>query len=478
MRSLWMRLTGAFILIVLLYGAVNTYLINRATKEQFSLYTSQTGLTWAKSLAPSLEQYYSENGSWQGVESFFQSPSGGMSSMMMGDMMQGMSSDMMEMETTNIWDMMGFQLVLVDSNGWVQTDTSSHLVETQLKESDLASGVSLMLDNTQIGTLLALDTSVSPDSASNDFVRTLNTTSWQASLVAAFFALIIGSLLFRQIIAPIHAVTDAARKIASGNLGQRIPESGGDEVGQMAQTFNQMADSLEYNRQLRQNMTADISHELRTPLSIIQGNLEAMMDGVLPASPKEIASLHDETLLLNRLVADLHLLSVAEAGQLNLDLIDTDLLTLLNQLVVSMRPTADALQINLIMDSPTSCPTLRLDADRTNQILQNLIANALRYTPADGIITIRVRPESQAVHVDVIDTGAGIAASDLPHIFDRFYRAEKSRSRTNGGSGIGLAIVRQLMQAQGGEVAVKSPVHVRDDGSGYGSCFTLTFPLS
>ncbi|NQU31093.1 MAG: HAMP domain-containing protein, partial [Anaerolineae bacterium] len=247
MRSLWMRLTSAFILIVLLYGAVNTYLINRATKEQFSLYTSQTGLTWAENLAPSLEQYYLENGSWQGVESFFQSPVGGMSSLMVAEMMQRMSSDMMEMETTNIWDMMGFQLVLVDSNGWVQTDTSSHLIETKLNESDLASGVSLMLDNTQIGTLLALDTSLSSDSASNDFVRTLNATSWQASLVAAFFALIFGSLLFRQIIAPIHAVTDAARKITSGNLGQRIPESGGDEVGQMAQTFNQMADSLEHN---------------------------------------------------------------------------------------------------------------------------------------------------------------------------------------------------------------------------------------
>lgn len=475
MRSLWMRLTGAFILIVILYGAVDTFLINRATQEQFSLYTSQTGLAWAENLAPSLEQYYAENGSWQGVGSVFQSPSVGMSTMMMGDMMQGMPSAMME--TSNIWDMMGFQLILVDLNGWVQTDTSSHLVETQLERIDLTTGVPLMLGNTQIGTLLALDTSLSPDSASNDFVRTLNATTWQASLIAALFALVIGSLLFRQIIAPIHALTDAARKIAAGNLSQRVPENRSDEVGQMAQTFNQMADALEHNRQLRQNMTADISHELRTPLSIIQSNLEAMMDGVLPASPDEIASLHEETLLLNRLIEDLHLLSIAEAGQLRLDLADTDLPRLLKQIVVSLRPTAEALHVGLDTDLPESCPTLRLDADRMNQILQNLIANALRYTPADGTITIRVRPEGHAVHVDVSDTGAGVAADDLPHIFNRFYRAEKSRNRASGGSGIGLAIVRQLIQAQGGEVSVKSPVHVHDDGSGYGSCFTLTFPL-
>ena len=477
MRSLWMRLTGAFILVILLYGTVDNFLVHRSTQEQFKRYTSQTGLAWAERLAPSLEQYYETNGSWEGADSIFQSSSMGMPSMMMGNMMMGdMQSEMME--TSNVWDMMGFQLVLVDLNGWVQTDTSGNLAEAQLTASDLTTGISLMLDNAQIGTLLALDTSLSPDSASNAFVHTLSTTNWQASLVAAFFALIIGSLLFRQIISPIRSVTDAARKIATGDLDQRVPEGSSDEIGQMAQTFNQMADALEHDRLLRQNMTADIAHELRTPLSIIQGNLEAMMDGVLPSNPKEIASLHEETLLLNRLVADLRLLSLAEAGQLHLDRTDTDILALVKQIVVSLQPTADALHVALVTDLPVSCPNLRLDIDRTNQIFHNIIANALRFTPADGKITVHARLTEEAILVDISDTGTGIAPDDLPYIFDRFYRGEKSRNRASGGSGIGLAIVRQLMQAQGGDVEVKSPVQVENDDTQYGSCFTLSFPLS
>ncbi len=475
MRSLWMRLMGAFILIIFLYGAVDNFLFRHATEEQFQLYTSQTGLAWAEGLKPSLEDYYAEKGSWQGAENLFQSPANGMPPMMGRMNQNGMHAEMMKNQ--NVWDMMGFQLVLADADGFVQADTSGTLAGTQLAKSDLSAGVPLMQGAFQIGTILALDTVSIPDSASNTFVRTLSTVTWQSSLLAAIFALVIGSLLFRQIISPIRSVTEAAKKIASGDLSHRVPENGSDEVGQMAQTFNQMAGSLAYDRQLRRNMTADISHELRTPLSIIQGNLEAMMDGVLPPSPEEIASLHDETMLLSRLVADLHTLSVAEAGKLALELIDTDILALLRQTVANFQPTSKELDITLETSFPEKCPALKLDYDRTCQIVQNLISNALRYTPANGTITVQVSLDSQAVWVDVSDTGKGIFPDDLPHIFDRFFRGDKSRNRNSGGSGIGLAIVRQLMQAQGGEVDVKSPVLVRDDGSGYGSCFRLTFPL-
>ncbi len=476
MRSLWMRLMGAFILVVFLYGLVDTFLVHQATQEQFKLYTSQTGLAWAQSLAPSLEQYYAANGSWQDVESVFRSPpTGGQSSMMGGMMSGGMHTEMMS--TENVWDMMGFQLVLADADGWVQADTSDTLIGTQLPEADLSAGVPLMVAGSQTGTLLALDMILIPDSVSNNFVRTLTTATWKSSLLAAFFAFIIGSLLFRQIISPIRSVTEAARKIAAGDLNERVPEYSRDEVGQMAQTFNQMADALEHDRLLRRNMTADISHELRTPLSIIQGNLEAMIDGVLPASAQEIASLHDETVLLSRLVEDLHLLSIAEAGQLRLEQVDTDILSLLEQTLANMRPAAEALNITLETSLPTSCPALKLDHIRTNQVFQNLISNALRYTPSGGAVTVHVEYDPQTVFVDISDTGIGIVADDLPHIFDRFFRGDKSRNRSSGGSGIGLAIVRQLMQAQGGQVDVKSPLHLRDNGTGYGSCFRLTFPI-
>ena len=475
MRSLWMRLMGAFILIIFLYGAADNFLFRRATEEQFQLFTSQTGLAWAEGLKPSLEEYYAEKSGWQGVENIFQSPTNGMSPMMGRMNQNGMHAEMMKKQ--NVWEMMGFQLVLADADGFVQADTSGTLTGTQLAKSDLSTGVPLMQGASQIGTILALDTVSIPNSASNTFIRTLGTVTWQSSLLAALFALVIGSLLFRQIISPIRSVTEAAKKIASGDLSHRVPENSSDEVGQMAQTFNQMAASLAYDRQLRRNMTADISHELRTPLSIIQGNLEAMMDGVLPPSLEEIASLHDETMLLSRLIEDLHTLSVAEAGKLELELIDTDILALLRQTVANFQPAAKELDITLATSFPEQCPPLKLDYDRTCQIIQNLISNALRYTPPNGTITIQVRLGSEAVWVDISDTGRGISPDDLPYIFDRFFRGDKSRNRNSGGSGIGLAIVRQLMQAQGGEVSVKSPTVVRNDGSGYGSCFTLTFPL-
>lgn len=478
MRSLWIRLMGAFILVIFLYGLVDTFLVHQATQEQFKLYTSQTGLAWAESLAPSLEEYYAESGGWHGVGNVFGSPSpGNMPSMMGGGMMGGeMHSEMMGSE--NIWGMMGFQLVLADVDGWVQADTSDTLIGMQLPEADLSAGVPLMWKEAQVGTLLVLDTILVPDSASNNFVRTLSTATWQSSLLAALFALVIGSLLFRQIISPIRSITEAAKKIAAGDLDQRVPEKSSDEVGQMAQTFNQMADALEHDRRLRRNMTADISHELRTPLSIIQGNLEAMMDGVLPSTPQEIASLHDETLLLSRLIEDLHMLSIAEAGQLHLELVETDILALLEQTVSTMRPAAEGLGIKLEAFLPDSVPMLKLDHDRINQILQNLISNALRYTPSGGTISVSAEHNSQAVFIELSDTGGGIAAEDIPHIFDRFFRGEKSRNRSSGGSGIGLAIVRQLMQAQGGHVDVKSPIHSRDDGTGYGTCFKLTLPVA
>ncbi|MCF6277501.1 MAG: ATP-binding protein [Anaerolineales bacterium] len=475
MRSLWMRMTGAFVLIVLLYGVVNIFLVNKAAQEEFSQYTSQTGIAWAERLAPALEEYYAENGSWQGVSSVLQSPTIGMSPMMMGNMSPEMSAGMMDI--SGLWDMMGFQLCLVDAQGTVQMDTSGGLVDIQLTPSDLKGGIPLRLENTQIGVLLALDTSLSPNSVSNNFVRTLNASVWQASLITTLFAVLIGSMLFRQIIAPVRAVTDAARKIAAGNLEQRVLVDRNDEVGQMAQTFNQMADALEHDRQLRRNMTADIAHELRTPLSVIQGNLEAMLDDVLPMNAEEISSLHEETVLLTRLVADLHLLSLADAGQLHLNLNELDLAALLKQIAASLRPMADSLHVEIVMDFPKTCPILRLDSDRTSQIIHNLLSNALRYTPAGGTITMRIRLTAQSVLVDISDTGAGIPEDALAHIFDRFYRAEKSRNRASGGSGIGLAIVKQLMQAQGGDVSVKSPCQMREDGSGFGSCFTLEFPI-
>jgi signal transduction histidine kinase len=299
---------------------------------------------------------------------------------------------------------------------------------------------------------------------------------WLSSLVTGILAMGLGIFLFRQIVAPIRAVTAAAQQIASGQLQHRVSVTSRDEVGQLAETFNQMADALANDLQTRRNLIADVAHELRTPLSVIRANLEAMLDGVLPANDQEIASLHEEVTLLSRLVADLNLLSIAEAGQLKLEQIEIAPAELVYRVIERMATQAEAQAIILLEEVAPALPMVRADADRLGQVLVNLVGNALRYTPAKGQVIVRAYQETARsiepeVIISVSDTGSGIVPEDLPHVFDRFYRADKSRTRTSGGSGIGLAIVKQLVEVHGGRVWVESQL-------GQGTTFFLTLPPS
>jgi signal transduction histidine kinase len=252
----------------------------------------------------------------------------------------------------------------------------------------------------------------------------------------------------------------------------------------------------------RRQLVADIAHELRTPLSVIQANLEAMQDGVLPVDAEQIASLREETLLLSRLVADLRLLSLAEAGQLKLDLAAADLGDLVQRAVDRLRPEAEARGIALVAEVAAGLSPVPVDASRFNQIVGNLVDNALRYTPRGGRIVVAtglVNPSTGGLRlqgafgpaapegsqapaptpaVTVTDTGSGIAPEDLPHVFDRFYRADKSRSRAGGGSGLGLAIVKQLVEAHGGRVWAESPVHLAAGDKGCGTRISFTLPTA
>jgi signal transduction histidine kinase len=285
----------------------------------------------------------------------------------------------------------------------------------------------------------------------------------------------LGLILFRQIVAPVRAMTTAAQSIADGDLEQRVSVSTSDELGQLARAFNQMADALDRNRILRRNMIADIAHELKTPLSVLRANLEAMIDGVLPTSPEEITVLHNETTLLSRLISDLRLLSLAEAGQLTLARSTIDFKQLAVHTVERMRPQAEAEDIQLVTHVAEDLPHVDIDMDRMSQVLGNLLGNALRHTSSKGQVSLQVYQhatdgDKPGIIVEVKDTGEGILPEDLPFVFDRFYRADKSRSRASGGSGIGLAIVKQLVEAHGGHAWAESA------GVGSGSAFKFTLP--
>lgn len=507
MRSLWLKLLGAFVLVVLIGSAVDAFLMYRAAYGQFSRFVTQGGEASARQLAPVLAAYFQRTGSWQGVESVLNSPwitmmdanpaqAGVPSSdaqrwpgMMEPGMMDHEMDDMMHdsemtgassMQSTdmgnNMWASMGFRLLLVDTQNAVVADSAAGLTGSTLSAADLAMGMPVIVDGRQVGTLLVVTATVDNPSPATDFLQALNRSTWLSSLAAGGLALVLGLFLFRQIVAPVRAVTTAALRVAAGEFNQRVPITSGDEIGQLAAAFNQMAEALVRDQQLRRNMIADIAHELRTPLSVIHANLEAMQDGILSPNPQEIALLQEKSLLLSRLVADLRLLSLAEAGQLKLERAPVDLSILLTRELDPMRIQADGRGVKLEMQIADPLPRVDVDADRIRQVIGNLVGNALRYTAAGGKIIVRAFEGAEGsgtpeVVVEVNDSGQGIAPEDIPYVFDHFYRADKSRSRASGGSGIGLAIVKQLVEAHGGRVWVKSQL-------GEGATFSFAVPVA
>ncbi len=483
MRSLWLKLMGAFLLVVLIGGGIDTYLVSRSTRTQFSQYIDQNGRAIAQQLAPALAQYYARQGNWQGVQSLLSNPWGismtndGMGMMDEGDWGtwqdmdgMGMGNDIMS-NANNPWGMMGLRILLADAQGTIVADSATQDVGKTLSSDDLAVGEPVLVGNQQVGTVLPLYAGTAMPNSADDFVTSINHSTWLAGGIAALVALLLGSVLFFQIVSPVQRLTSAAQKIAAGDLSQRIPTQSQDEIGTLAESFNQMADSLANHEELRRNLIADVAHELRTPLTVIQGNLEAMLDGILPINPQEIATLRDETALLARLVSDLRLLSLAEAGQLKLERVSTDPAELVARAVEPFRLQAQSSRVELTVETAPNLPSINVDADRISQVIRNLLSNALRHTPSGGQVTVTCgKDKSHNLLVTIADTGEGIPLDDLPFVFDRFYRADKSRSRTSGGSGIGLAIVKQLVQAHGGKVWVESQ-------PGRGATIGLLLPL-
>ncbi|HEV2359456.1 MAG TPA: ATP-binding protein [bacterium] len=297
---------------------------------------------------------------------------------------------------------------------------------------------------------------------------------WAGTAVAAGLGLLLALLLAGRMARPVGDLTRAARVITSGGTPSPVPVEGQDEIAELARAFNKMADRLATDEEQRRRLFAGIAHELRTPLSVIQGTLEGMLDGVLQPSSERIATLHSQSLLLARLITDLRDLSLAQAGQLRLNLSTVDPATIVRETLEALAPLADERRVTLHADVPRDVPRIQADPDRLRQIVQNLVENAVRHTPAGGEVraTMRVEPGTAGpagVRLAVADTGVGIDAADLAHIFKHFYRADQSRARASGGTGLGLAIVKSLVEAHGGRVAVEST-------AGKGSTFTVTLP--
>ena len=306
-----------------------------------------------------------------------------------------------------------------------------------------------------------------------DFRASFNEALTYAALAAMIVAIAFSLFLSRSVIAPIYAMSLATQRISDGHYDERIQVNGRDELAQLAVRFNEMAEKLDQVESMRRRLIGDVSHELRTPLTAIKGSMEGLMDGVLPATDETYQQIHAEADRLNRLVDDLQELSRVEARAYQLDIRSLDVSTLVQTVNKRLAPHSKSKRISLDLELAPDLPHILADEDRAVQVLTNLTGNALQYTPESGRITISAKRIRDEIQIAVGDTGIGIPPEHLSHIFDRFYRVDKSRSRqAGGGSGIGLTIARALVEAQGGHLWVESA------GDGKGSTFTFTLPIA
>lgn len=306
----------------------------------------------------------------------------------------------------------------------------------------------------------------------NDFREAVNTALVIAGAAALVAALGASWFVSQQIIRPIRSLVTLSKRIAGGSYAQRLHLDTHDEFAELVENFNHMAESLERTEAMRVQLLGDVTHELKTPLAGIKGYMEGLQDGVLPPTPETFQLIHREADRLGRLVQDLQELSRTESGRIALNLQPHRPDEIVFPVVERMRPQFADKNILLRVEVPRGLPAVCADSDRTAQILTNLLGNALQYTTAGGEVVVTAARHHDCIGFSVMDNGIGLSSEELPHIFHRFYRVDKSRTRGSGGSGIGLTVAKHLVEAQNGEI------HAESAGLGKGSRFSFTLPLA
>ncbi len=451
MNRLWVRLTLAFVAVTLLGVVTVALLTNWSAGGEFRQYLARQDALAQGGLLDDLQAFYEQNASWNGVAQVFANYSPGMGR----GQMRGRPS-----------------LLLADASGQIVYDERGTR-GGPLTADERATAVPVASNGRTVG-YLAMNGAVTRgimSPAEQDFLDQLRNTLVIAALLAGALGILLGLVLSRALTAPLANLAQAARAFAARDWDRRVPVHGASEVAEVAREFNEMAATVQRAETLRRNLMADVAHELRTPLTVLQGNLRALLDGVYPLELSEIATLYDESRLLSRLVDDLRELALADAGHLPLNLQPVQLAAALAPVVASFTTAAGAADVRLTVEGEQEA-RVTADPGRFAQVVRNLIANALRHTPSGGSISITaLSGTDKTVRIDIADTGEGIAAQDLPHVFDRFYRGDRARGRASGGTGLGLAIAKVWVEAMGGTIGVESE-------PGQGACFWFTLPRS
>jgi signal transduction histidine kinase len=469
LHSLRLRLLGGFLLVAIVAIGVVAMLASQVASGQFRGYVERRFEQGRSRYEVMLSRYYSDNESWEGVQSLLE----------------------------QMAEISGDQIVLLDSNNTVIADSARRLVGRQLDQNWVGGPIPVF----KFDSSLVPDTSgraepngppgalnpprpppgpvfwagvifVNPLAAQdidNSFFDSVNRWLVIATVAAVVVALFLTLVVSRRILRPIESLTAAALRMERGDLEQRVDVSSKDEVGELAGAFNSMAEALARNEQLRRNMVSDVAHELRTPLTNIRGYLEGVQDGVIEADQATLQIIQEEAETLGRLIDELQDLALAEAQQLRLERQPVAVEQIIDPVVAGVRPQVDGKRLALEVSVPQGLSTVCVDAKRVSQVLRNLLSNALAYTPEGGKITINASQAGEFVEVSVEDTGSGISTKDLPLVFERFFRADRSRSRATGGAGLGLTIAKSIVEAHGGQIQV-------DSEAGQGSRFAFTLP--
>jgi signal transduction histidine kinase len=467
--SLRWKLGGALLLVVLVSVGIMAFLTNQNTTTQFQNYLQSGNRAYTQRLVESLEQFYTQRQNWNGAQEVL----------------------IASLRTNSD------RLALADISSIIVADTASQLIGKPSASLGVPGGTSITVSGQVVGILyLSLSGtgagrgymggrgggSNSPAQANiqtseGNFLSRINNYIWIAGIISIAVALLLGIFLTRQVTRPLQGLNAGAKHISEGDLKYRVKVHSNDEIGQVAASFNNMAVKLENSEESRRRLVSDVAHELRTPLTIIQGTVDGIKDGVFQPDEEHLDSIREQTVLLTHLVNDLRDLSLAESGQLKLDLQPSDIVDLVRRKITQFEVNARKKNIRLLLQSQPAIPLIRIDTRRIEQVLGNLLSNAIRHAQEGGQITVSLETldakssnMKHSLKVSVTDTGEGIPAEHLPYIFERFYRVETSRSRSQGGAGLGLAIVKQMVQAHGGQVWVESQ-------AGHGSTFYFSLPF-
>jgi len=447
MRSISTKLILAFLSIGIV--SVTTIFITARwnTRQEFIRFLSDQT---RNGIITVLTDYYEENGSWTGIESIWYQP------------------------VPDAYPPPGYgpprriPFILTDEKGTVLVGNDQYKVGEQVSMSELKEGIEITQDGDVVGVLVPMTVQFQGQPRELEFIERINMTLLYGALIGAAIALLMGILLSRSLTRPIRELTRATHAVSEGDLSQQVPVRSRDELGELAQSFNQMSAELSRSVNARKQMTADIAHELRTPLSLILGHAEAVHDGVLPPTRENFEIIRDEATRLEHLVNDLRILSLADAGELTLVAEIVEPGRLLQEVASLYRYRTQQKDINMQLDIAPHLPAIDVDFGRMTQVLTNILDNALRYTAEGGSIILSAREANDQVELAIQDSGSGLNAQALARIFDRFYRVDAARQREDGGSGLGLAIAKSIVQAHAGQISAES-----EEGKGLKIIITL-----